>query len=55
MKAKDFKKLEVEEMNKKPGETFMRNVGKQYLEILLTLQWLCKYDTKGIGKILFTD
>ena len=40
MKAKDVKKLEVEKMNKKSGETFMCNVGKQYLDFLLTLQWL---------------
>ena len=32
MKAKDVKKLEVEKMNKKSGETFMCNVGKQYLD-----------------------
>ena len=31
MKAKDVKNLEVEKMNKKTGETFMCNVGKQYL------------------------
>jgi len=55
MKAKDVKKLEVEKMNKKSGETFMCNVGKHYLEFLLTLQWLCKSDKKVIGKILFTD
>ena len=55
MKAKDVKKLEVEKMNKKSGETFMYNVGKHYLEFLLTLQWLCKSDKKVIGKILFTD
>ena len=55
MKAKDIKKLEVEKMNKKSGETFMSNVGKQYLDFLLTLQWLCKSDTKAIAKILFTD
>jgi hypothetical protein len=55
MKAKDVKKLEVEKMNKKTGESFMCNVGKQYLEFLLTLQWLCKSDKKVIGKILFTD
>ena len=42
-------------MNKKSGETFMYNVGKHYLEFLLTLQWLCKSDKKVIGKILFTD
>ena len=35
MKAKDVKKLEVEKMNKKSGETFMCNVGKQYLDFLL--------------------
>ena len=46
MKAKDVKKLEVEKMNKKSGETFMCNVGKQYLDFLLTLQWLCKSDKK---------
>ena len=33
-------------MNKKSGETFMCNVGKQYLDFLLTLQWLCKFDKK---------
>ena len=55
MKAKDVKKLEVEKMNKKSGETFMCNVGKHYLEFLLTLQWLCKSDKKVIGKILFTE
>ena len=44
MKAKDVKKLEVEKMNKKSGETFMCNVGKQYLDFLLTLQWLSKSD-----------
>ena len=55
MKAKDVKKLEVEKTNKKSGETFMCNVGKRYLEFLLTLQWLCKPDKKVIGKILFTD
>ena len=55
MKAKDIKKLEVEKINKKSGETFMCNVGKHYLEFLLTLQWLCKSDKKVIGKILFTD
>ena len=55
MKAKDVKKLEVEKTNKKSGETFMCNVGKHYLEFLLTLQWLCKSDKKVIGKILFTD
>ena len=44
MKAKDVKKLEVEKINKKSGETFMCNVGKQYLDFLLTLQWLCKSD-----------
>ena len=55
MKAKDVKKLEVEKMNKKTNETFMCNVGKHYLEFLLTLQWLCKSDKKVIGKILFTD
>ena len=54
MKAKDVKKLEVEKMNKKSGETFMYNVGKHYLEFLLTLQWLCKSDKKVIAKILFT-
>ena len=32
MKAKDVKKIEVEKMNKKSGETFMYNVGKHYLE-----------------------
>ena len=55
MKVKDVKKLEVEKMNKKSGETFMCNVGKHYLEFLLTLQWLCKSDKKVIAKILFTD
>ena len=55
MKAKDVKKLEVEKTNKKTNETFMCNVGKHYLELLLTLQWLCKSDKKVIGKILFTD
>ena len=55
MKAKDVKKLEVEKTNKKSGETFMCNVGKHYLEFLLTLQWLCKSDKKVIGKILFTE
>ena len=55
MKAKDVKKLEVEKMNKKTGESFMCNVGKHYLEFLLTLQWLCKSDKKVIGKILFND
>ena len=55
MKEKDVKKLEVDKMNKKSGETFMCNVAKQYLEFLLTLQWLCKSDKKVIGKILFTD
>ena len=55
MKAKDVKKLEVEKMNKKSGETFMCNVGKQYLDFLLTLQWLSKSDKKVIGKILFID
>ena len=35
MKAKD---VEVEKINKKSGETFMCNVGKHYLEFLLTLQ-----------------
>ena len=44
-----------EKMNKKSGETFMCNVGKQYLDFLLTLQWLCKSDIKVIAKILFTD
>ena len=42
-------------MNKKSGETFMCNVGKQYLDFLLTLQWLSKSGKKVIGKILFTD
>ena len=46
MKAKDVKKLEVEKTNKKSGESFMCNVGKHYLEFLLTLQWLCKSDKK---------
>ena len=55
MKAKDIKKLEVEKMKKKSGETFMCNVGKPYLEFLLTLQWLCKSDKKVIAKILFSD
>ena len=55
MKAKDVKKIEVEKMNKKSGEMFMCNVGKQYLDFLLTLQWLCKSDKKVIGKILFTE
>ena len=55
MKAKDVKNLEVEKKNKKSGETFMCNVGKPYLEFLLTLQWLCKSDKKVIAKILFTD
>ena len=55
MKAKNVKKLEVEKMNKKSGETFMCNVGKQYLVFLLTLQWLCKSDEKVIAKILFKD
>ena len=55
MKAKDVKNLEVEKMNKKSGETFMCNVWKQYLEFLLTLQWLCKSDKKVIAKIPFTD
>ena len=55
MKAKDVKKLEVEKMNKKSGETFMYNVGKHYLEFLLTLQWLSKSDKKVIAKILFID
>ena len=55
MKAKDVKKLEVEKMNKKTGESFMCNVGKHYLEFLLTLQWLCKSDKKDIAKILFID
>ena len=55
MKAKDVKKIEVEKMNKKSGETFMCNVGKHYLEFLLTLQWLCKSDKKVIAKILFID
>ena len=32
MKAKDIKKLEIEKMNKKSGETFMYNVGKHYLD-----------------------
>ena len=54
MKAKDVKKLEVEKMDKKSGETFMCNVGKHYLELLLTLHWLCKSDKKVIAKILFT-
>ena len=40
-------------MNKKSGETFMCNVGKRYLEFLLTLQWLCKSDKKVIAKLLF--
>ena len=40
MKAKDVQKLEVEKTNKKSGETFMCNVGKQYLDFLLPLQWL---------------
>ena len=55
MKAKDVKKIEVEKTNKKSGETFMCNVGKHYLEFLLTLQWLCKSDKKVIATILFTD
>ena len=42
MKAKDVKKLEVEKMDKKSEFTY--NVGKHYLEFLLTLQWLCKSD-----------
>ena len=46
MKAKYVKKLEVEKMNKKSGETFMCNVGKHYFEFLLTLQWLCKSTKK---------
>ena len=46
MKAKDVKNSEVEKMNKKSGETFMCNVGKQYLDFLLTLQWLSKSDKK---------
>ena len=46
MKAK-VKKLVVEKMNKKSGETFMYNVGKHYHEFLLTLQWLCKSDKKS--------
>ena len=55
MKAKYVKKLIVEKINKNSGETFMCNVGKHYLEFLLTLQWLCKSDKKVIAKILFTD
>ena len=55
MKAKDIKKLEVEKINKKSGETFMCNVGKYYHEFLLTLQWLCKSDKKVIAKILFPE
>ena len=55
MRAKDVKKLEVEKMNKKSGETFMCNVGKHYLEFLLALQWLCKSAKKVIAKTLFTD
>ena len=55
MKAKDVKKLEVEKMNKKSGETFMCNVGKHYLEFLLALQWLCKSAKKVIAKTSFTD
>ena len=50
-----LKKLEVEKMNKISGETFMCNVGKQYLDFLLTLQWLSKSDKKVIVKILFID
>ena len=50
MKAKEIKKLEIEKMNKKSGETFMCNVGKQYLEFLLTLQWLSKSDKKVLAK-----
>ena len=46
MKAKDVKKLEVEKMNKKSGETFTCNVGKQYLEFLLTLRWLVNLTKK---------
>ena len=42
-------------MKKKSGETFMCNVGKQYLDFLLNLQWLSKSDKKVIAKILFTD
>ena len=53
MKVKNVKKLEVEKMNKKSGETFMCNVGKQYLDFLLTLSWLSKSDKKA--KSLFTD
>ena len=49
MKPKDVKKLEVEKMNKNSGETFMCNVGKQYLYFLLILQWLSKSDKKVIG------
>ena len=55
MKAKDIKKLEVEKTNKKSGESFMCNVGKQYLDFLLTLSWLGKSDKKVIAKILFID
>ena len=55
MKAKDVKKLEVEKMNKKSGETFMCNVGKQHLDFLLTLQWLSISDKKVIGKLLFIN
>ena len=47
--------LEVEKMNKKSGETFMSNVGKQYLDFLLTSQWLRKSDKKVIAKILITE
>ena len=55
MKAKDVKKLEVEKTNKKTNETFMCNIGKQYLDFLLTLSWLCKSDKKVIAKILFIE
>ena len=55
MKAKYVKKLEVEKMTKKTGETFMCNVGKQYLEFSLTLQWLYQSDKKVITNILFTN
>ena len=55
MKAKDVKKIEVEKTNKKTNETFMCNIGKQYLDFLLTLSWLCNSGKKVIAKILFTD
>ena len=55
MLAKDVKNIKIERTNKKSGESFMAESGKQYLEFLLSLSWLHKADKKVIAKILYTD